>query len=381
MIYYLTMFSFSAIFLYLAERSSKSLRKIYTFLGLSLPILLAVIRKDVVGIDVNVYMTPTLEAADNSSSLKGFLQLKSLNNTWGTVDFGYSLIIYFCSKYFFGLHGLFFINELLCLVPVYFGIKLFNRYMSKYRAERIIPIWLAILVYLFVFYNSSLNQTRQAISMSLMILTFGLMLNKKYLITIIIFPISLLIHSSSLVFLGVLFIYLICKFNIKFLQMLLILFSILFLFFYDEFFYLGISTLIKIGIIRDKYIGEIMAGSSEFNLSFLWLVVVFFLLFITIIMDKKYNIWIDRFFFLNAFVSLGMMLFASKYISFGRLQQYFLYFLVFIIPEFKLILSDKSKLDFYLHIAIILLFVFSYWFIGIGLVDPTGTKDYLFFWQ
>lgn len=381
MIYYFIMFILSALFFYLAEKSNKRTMVVFNAIGLILPILLAVLRKDEVGIDVKTYMLPTLEAADNSSNLNEFIQLKSLSNTWGTLDIGYALIIYFCSKHFFSLMGLFFINEFLCIVPIFFAAKLYNKYICKYNQERKLPIWLVMLVYLFLFYNSSLNQTRQAITMSLAMLIFSLTLNKKYIFSCLIFVFSYTIHSSTIVIIGILFIYLICRYKIKFLQNLLIIFSILFLFFYNQIFNLAINILIKIGIVRDKYIGEIIGGSSGFNMSFLWLLTILYLLFITIFMKQKYKTWIDNFFLLNVIVSLGMMFFASAYSSFGRLQQYFLYFLIFIIPEFLFILRDKTSLDFWLHLGIIFLFIFAYWAIGIGMVDPTGTKHYLFFWQ
>ena len=381
MIYYFVTFISTTIFFYFAEKSSKKMSIILNIIALALPILLAVLRKNIVGIDVNVYMTPTLEAADNSSSLKEFLQLKALNNTWGTLDIGYAIIIYSCSKYFFSLPGLFFVNEFLCIVPIFFATKLFNKYICKYNTDREIPIWLVMLVYLFVFYNSSLNQTRQAITMSLSVFIFSLMLNKKYIFSCLIFILACTIHFSAIVIIGIAFIYFICKFKVKFLQNLLIAFSLLFLFFYNQIFYLAIDILIKLGFVRDKYLGQIINGSDGFNISFLWLITNIFLLFITILICKKSKLWIDKFFLLNTIVSFGMMFFASSYSSFGRLQQYFLYFLIFIIPEFLFILRDKTSLDFWLHLGIIFLFVLAYWLIGIGMVDPTGTKQYLFFWQ
>lgn len=382
MIYYFIMFMLSTMCFYFAEKkANKKVNISFNIIGLSLPILLAVLRKDVVGIDVEAYMLPTIKVAENCSDLKEFLYFKSLNDTWGTLDIGYALIIYFCSKWFFSLPGLFFINEFFCIVPIFLSAKLFNKYICKYDSNRRIPIWLVMLVYLFIFYNSSLNQTRQAMTMSLTMLMFALILNKKIRATLIIFIFSYTIHSSTIVAIGILFIYIICKFKIKFLQNLLIIFSILFLFFYNQIFYLTINILIKVGIVRDKYIGEIISGSSGFNISFLWLVTILFLLFITILMCRKSKLWVDNFFMLNVIVAFGMMFFASSYSSFGRLQQYFLYFLIFIIPEFLFILRDKSSLDLWLHLGIIFLFIFVYWAIGIGMVDPTGTKQYLFFWQ
>lgn len=381
MIYYFLMFISTVVFFYLAEKSSRKFGIALNIIGLSLPIILAVLRKNNVGIDVNVYMSPTLEAANNSSNLSEFLQIKALNSAWGTLDIGYALIIYFCSKYFFSLSGLFFINEFLCIVPIFFALKLFNKYICKIDKGRKLPLWLAMLIYLFLFYNSSLNQTRQAITMSLTLLIFSLILNNKYTLSCLLFILACTIHSSAIVILGILFIYFICKFKLKFLQIFLIVFSILFLLFYNQIFYFVIDVLISLGIIRDKYLGEILNGSDGFNISFLWLITNAFLLFITILMCKKTNFWIDKFFLLITIVSFGMMLFASSYSSFGRLQQYFLYFLIFIIPEFIFILRDKTQLDFFIHLAVIFLFAFAYWVIGIGLVDPTGTKQYLFFWQ
>ena len=56
---YLLVFSLSSIFLYLAEKQINSLnKKILTCIALLFPILLATLRDEKVGIDVETYMKP-----------------------------------------------------------------------------------------------------------------------------------------------------------------------------------------------------------------------------------------------------------------------------------------------------------------------------------
>lgn len=390
MIIYPITFILSSLFFYLGENLKKN-KKTYMFIGIAIPILIATIRAESVGIDVLTYMKPLYLCSKGADSLTDFFHDLKSTPALEYLDYGYALIGYFATKIFHGLWGIFLVNAILCIVPVYLGLKYFNNYFKKINYPQI-PIWLGMLTYLVIFYNNSLNQVRQIIVCGLLFLAVSLLLNKKIFVPILLFLFCLTIHISALIFLIFLMIIFISWKQNKILNYISFIFLIAFFFFGRQIFYLVMYILQNLKIIPDKYLGEIFnVEYLTFDLNITWFIISLALLFVMVLRlyiykKTKYNVgekfpFIDFMLFFISLCFFSLFPFASYFISFGRLQLYFFIYAVLIIPMIPFFFKTKIPLDNQINLLPVVLLLLFYWVVGVGLTDFTGTLNYLFFWQ
>ena len=71
---YIIIFAVSSLFLWLSEKSkSRYTRKIFAFIAILLPCILAGMRADTIGTDVKVYVEPIYDAAKQSKNFSSYL--------------------------------------------------------------------------------------------------------------------------------------------------------------------------------------------------------------------------------------------------------------------------------------------------------------------
>lgn len=384
MIWYLIIFFLSSGLMYFScvEKNQISLRKFLVFLALLFPILLATLRKENVGIDVSTYMRPLFDASMKSTSYSNFREIIASSYRLHDMDIGYANIAYLSSKVFRSVHGIFFVNEILIIVPFIFGLYNFEKYLkrsnSQYYELYSRNKWIAFTMFLFVFFNNSLNQARQLIVCSLIFWSISLILNKKYVLAIVLFACSFTIHSSSIVFIYMLIVlWLIFKGHKKLTKTLYI-FLLTLLIAGPQLFFFAANLIKDYNIIPQKYLGliyEVRYESIDINITYLFLQIILLILAFTL---RKKDVFID---FLVAMLLTFVCLlnFASRVIPIGRIQYYFIYFCCLILPFAKLGL--KKYTNFYnLANVILILLLLIFWF-GAMYSDFTGTSSYLFFWQ
>ena len=162
MIYIITFIS-SCVFLGLSEKSrSRYIKKLLVFIAILLPCILAGMRADTIGTDVKVYVEPLYNAAKQSTSFSSYM-----NQRW-------------------------------YVIWIYFGLK---------RMDKKYPIWLGMLVFYLMFYNTSLNMMRQWIAMAILFWGLSYLLTnkkKKYFIVVIV---ACLFHTSALMGFAIYFLY------------------------------------------------------------------------------------------------------------------------------------------------------------------------------
>lgn len=392
---YLLVFGLSAIFLYLAEKKlvfrqgelikivnkfDANCRLALLLLALALPILLATMRDISVGIDVSTYMLPLYRCSLKSNGLISFFENIKFDAQLVYIDKGYALIAYFACKIFRSVNGLFFANALLTIVPIFYAIKNFNKYCKKRNYNIVIPLWLGMFIYYCCFYNNSLNQVRQIICCSLLLCAFALFLNRKYLKTCIIFFVAISIHVSSIVFLIILGIYLVAKSNHKWLRILFVVVLALFFVFSIQIFHLFMVFLNRLGLIPQKYIGEIFQveyGDRNINLSWVFLSLLSLLATFVYWINNKNQIY-ARFLLLITLTLISLFNISSYYSSFGRLQLYFLFYCIPIFPLYYNICKHEFCEAKVISNVFVIFVVLLFWVVAVGLLDYTGTLMYKF---
>lgn len=203
MIYILT-FVFSVGLLFCVERRHpwSVERGLAVTVALLAPCLLAAFRASSIGTDVMVYARPLFDLAVGSPSLQSFLD-SSWVGGWtvrkvSDIEIGFLAVTYLGAKATRSFAFVLFIIQALTIVPIYCAIRKMGRGVST---------WLGMAVYLFLYFNSSLNVMRQWIAMGFILLAFAFLFNgsRRPFLLFIIF--GELFHYSAVLMLGVALVY------------------------------------------------------------------------------------------------------------------------------------------------------------------------------
>ncbi len=197
MIIYLICFIISALLIYLSQNKYKEKKALSIFLivvALLIPCILAGLRSDKIGTDVNVYVKPLFGCAKEAASIKDFV-LSEVTTRYGIVnvteyEYGFIVLIYFVTKLFSSLNVALFFIQLMIIIPIYFGIRKFDDLKDKQ--------WLCMLVYYLLFYGMGLNIMRQMIGMAIIFYaTCSLIKDKASIKFIILTVLAMLFHITS----------------------------------------------------------------------------------------------------------------------------------------------------------------------------------------
>lgn len=199
---YLIGFALSLALIALGEK-----KRFPVFLGLSaiallIPCLLAGLRAETVGTDVLVYVKPLTKAAILSEDLRQYFQSYWFD-VWHNVytkdyEIGFSLLVFGIAKLTKNLNIVLFVIQALTVVPVFVALA---------RNRKTMPVWLGMLVYYLLFFNSTLNMMRQWIAMAFLLLSMQMLLEKRPGLTILFAVIGFLFHYTALLVVPVYLVY------------------------------------------------------------------------------------------------------------------------------------------------------------------------------
>ena len=226
-----------------------------------LVVLLAGLRAVPVGTDGPAYERWVYNAAECTS----FEEARFVGRSTEPV---FMLLVYFVAKTTGSVYFLFALTAL-------FAYGLFMAALIRLRNDSSIPFaWAA---YLFLFFGHSLNELRQALAMTALVLAFVLLREKKYLFSGIVVIAAVLCHNSAgLIAAGMLVVYcLLQKWDTWFLKVGILAATALAVFGYEPVFY----QLNRVGILPDRFSGYV-AGASfiHFSLNPILVRLPFFLL-------------------------------------------------------------------------------------------------------
>jgi len=185
-----------SILLYSEKIVKKKEKNLIGLFGLLPLLLLAAFRSNDIGTDIKWYTEPLFGIACESNSFNDFLSESWILPNYYVryikdIEIGFSALIYFVSKVFGNINVLYFFIELLILLPLYASLRLFRNKIS---------LSFGIIVYCFMFYQMGFNLMRQMIAISFFLLSFSLMIKKKYVKSLLFFAISIVFHYSAFYF-------------------------------------------------------------------------------------------------------------------------------------------------------------------------------------
>lgn len=158
----------------------------YALIGVLIICAFAAIRANDVGTDTSGYPVSFMRIARASSSFS-----EMIKNSADLADepLG-ALLVYVCSRVTAKSWLLLFFYQIFTIIPVWLAVLQFKDIISTTNA---------MAVYLFVFFNNSLNMMRQSVGCALIIYGLALIITKKKYIKIcIVFLMAILFHRSSL---------------------------------------------------------------------------------------------------------------------------------------------------------------------------------------
>lgn len=377
---YLICFFTSCLFIKLSEKhfKSKLLHIFLVIVGLSIPCLLAGFRADTIGTDVNVYLKPLFECAKYSNDILNFLSMR-VNSTRVVSDFemGFVLLVYFITKVFGNLQVIFFFIESLIIIPIYKGLKKINLVEKN-------EIWLGMLIFYLMFFNTSLNLMRQFISIAIVFYGTSCLIGnvkKKTLKFFISIAIAYTFHSSALLGILIYLFYVIINNNKKIKlgkycysikKLLLFIVSVL------GIFLIANSNVIVdfLGNIGMEYYSRYVNGKVTFLVSSIMKNLPIVLMFI--IFGKNFkNKYSNAYFYILIFIySIIIEQFTTVNVYAARIALIFSMFNIVSLSELSCSYKNKKIL-----ITFLVCYLFTYWYYNFVFIGGSETIPYEAYWK
>lgn len=198
---YLFVFAISATCFNIAQKAKhKKVRRLIILIGILIPAVLAGCRKDNIGTDTQNY-NMMFERAANSDNYLSFIQHQV---SLGTTDMGFYTIAYIISRFTLNYNWALFVYQFITILVMYIAFKNYNKIYNT-------SIPLGMLLYYLSLYNISLNAIRQCLAVSLVFLSTYYLLIKKYKIYILLLILAFSLHSSAIIGIVFLPVYLLLK--------------------------------------------------------------------------------------------------------------------------------------------------------------------------
>lgn len=361
MIYIITFFlsvlilNFS-VFFYKLEKNRVG--HIFLVIGLILPATLAGLRDISIGTDTSFYVLEAYRAAYRADDYNYYLMKSYLEP-------GYSFFNYNITKFFENIHWVLFFIQWFILSFIAWSILNIRQY-------KLFP-WV-FLTYFMLYFNNSLNMTRQSMAIVICIFSFSYLLKKQYIISFFVALIALFFHFTSFIFLSVFILYF---FSIKvkkhfwFIQVAMVIIAATVVIALDNL----ITLFIGSGVLTDKYDAYTSKGSfgSNIPLSDLFLSIAVFTLFFVFQRFSNLEKNLKRFFSTIFLISIVLCFAAVKSTFAVRGMYYFSYLSIIILP--MLVNSVDNKYQKLLKVLLLFLYI-MFWLLTVVVANLGETYPY-----
>lgn len=368
---YLVTFILSLLFFEIGVRRLDSDDEIvpisYLWIGLSmiLPVLLAAVRSENIGVDVTVYVIPTFDEVIDSDNL--FDTFDSLE-----IEFLYILLAYVAKFISTDLWSILMLTELCIVVPFWIAfIKL---------RDKLNPTF-ALFIFYCVLYNHTLNMMRQSIALGFILLAIAYMFHNKKLWMILWLCIAFGFHKSAALGMFLPVIYYFSRYYPLYNNLSLYLCIFIGLVFVASSIATFIVFLIDYGVLDLKYLIYTEVGVFESKVTKSLLIIVLIeLLILYVAVDNYGDLFLElNFFFLCAFITVLFCLTGAIVVYLNRISWYF-HIINFLSISYVLcnpnILGEFRPLKW----GFVLLLCFYWWFAFVH-GGEAGTIPYEFQYQ
>lgn len=193
---YLCIFAISLLFVSLASKNkaNKVIFWLFSLIAVLLPVLLATFRNIGIGTDTMTYVNDVFSHVNKVDSLSKLIDMQ-MAESFGEIEMGYVLLNYIASFLGDTSYSIYFVTSFTFLFTVYCCIVSNNkRYML-----------LSWFIFLFFFYNFSLNVVRQTIAIGFTLAAFSSLEKKRYTAMLLFSVLTWLCHGTGMMVVIVLF--------------------------------------------------------------------------------------------------------------------------------------------------------------------------------
>jgi len=377
MLVYIGLFIFTTLIFRCGDFVKQKQRIFVDAIGIFSLCLIAGMRASSVGTDTATYLQPSITLAISAHDFASFwhstwIHLGYVVKSISQYEFGYVLVIWICSKAFHTIGAVQFVIELLMIVPLYYVL----------RKNRNCSLWLGMLTWELLFYNSSFNMIRQSIACSFLVLSYYFWgIDKRK--SVIWLVVATLFHLSGLVGIGIFIIYYfinsykggyISAKKHKFIRLIIVICAGIGILVFTE----GIALILQM-IGLGGYIPYISFRSS----TILWNQILYKLPGLIILLFSYKNVEkydTDSMFYIAmvAYSIIMSQFFGTTGAGFygGRISQFFAEFNVIIYPT----MVNRGKYRKVLTILLIL-YLIIYWYVYYVISGIDSTLPYVVYWH
>lgn len=323
----------------IAHTSNSIVKKVSICLVILLPSALAGFRDAGIGTDTNVYIEPTIREMTyyaNKSFIEFFQSYKTdeISN-----ELIYSLLVLLVVKLGGEENAVYFTLNLIVMIFVFKSI-----YDNRHRAS--MP--LMMLMFLFSYYNLSLNIMRQFLAMSMCLYTNKYVENQQWLKVLLCYILIIYMHNSGLfylVYIAFSFVFNKASINMKSINKIILLLIIIILPVFFSLMDIFIAYFISIGILPERFISYTSNEADSMvirsGLIIGWIIILLLIYFYRKLKIKstllQYTIYLKF-----AYVQLFLASIFSKWAF--RISFYFgLIVDILFIPIFINVIEHKNK--------------------------------------
>lgn len=338
---YLCTFAISLIFVFIANKNkaNKIIFWLASFVTVLVPVFLATFRDQGIGTDTVTYVNDVFSQVSKVGSLTKLIRMQS-SEAFGEVETGYVLLNYVASSFGNSPYVIYFVTNFVFLCTVYCCVISNNK---KYML-------LSWFIFLFFFYNFSLNVVRQTVAIGFTLAAYSAFEKKKYKTMILFSIFTYLCHGTGLMVIPVLLFswlipLLLNKFTINKILAWVVIFSLVIIVSVQTIF----SFILGNQLFSDRYSNYLVLAQDEkagalqttFMFTYLFILFLFFLAYkhAKSIEEGKKIVYYALIHYIGTILCLSSVI---TYFAF-RMSYYFLIVsLVFFVPRALIIIKDST---------------------------------------
>ncbi|MCI8568944.1 MAG: EpsG family protein [Bacilli bacterium] len=318
-----------------------------------------------VGIDISVYGERFFRYCRRFSTIISYLSTLNMEK-------GYLVLNYLVYKLSNNLHVFLFVLQLISASIVY---------IIAYREKEKGSMWLIVLTYLLLWYNTTFNILRQSISVAILLYAYKFIEDKKYIKYAISVGIAFLFHKSSILCLAIPILGILSKTKLKKVYTFLMVTTILILYNSLDFIIYCVENIFP---FLEKYLRYFDFAENIPNINWKFAFFKLVMLLGILIFSKrlrKQETTKENNSLLILMAILDVLLYCSSaVIKYGyRTSYFFLAHLIILYPRIDWSLKGYKGRTLYRICVVVLLIL--YWYFRYAVIGYDGTIPYDFYWR
>ncbi len=368
MIPYILLFVLVMILTIMAQTTYNKSKKVSIALSVICVLILSLFagfRALDVGTDISVYGERFFRYCQRFPSFTRYISTLNMEK-------GYLFLNYIVYKISNNLHVFLFILQLISASVIY---------IIAYREREKGSMWLIVLTYLCLWYNTTFNILRQSISIAILLYAYKFIEEKKYIKYVIAVGIAFLFHKSAILCLTIPIISILSKTKLKKIYTFLMVVAVLILYNSLDFFIYIIENFFP---FLEKYLRYFNLDENIPNINWKFAFFKLIMLIGILIFSKRLRTTEtkkENSSLLIIMAILDVLLYCSSaVIKYGyRLSYFFLPHLIILYPRIDWSLKGYKGRTLY-RICVVI-FLILYWYFRYAVIGYDGTIPYHFYWR